>query len=118
LEISGLTEEYPVLTTYFEAEMIGDRYGFLTKRWDANETTDRQHWMKFAKFSKYEREFNRDDAVVNFMAEDHIFMRWKVLPIQPAEMPTADAAGAFSRAGPQGHDHCGRVICGVLLYLF
>ena len=37
LSISGLTEEYPVLTTFFEGEIIGPRYSFLTRKWDADE---------------------------------------------------------------------------------
>ena len=33
LRISGLTEEYPVLTTYFEAEIVGKHYSFITGKW-------------------------------------------------------------------------------------
>ena len=44
LKISGLTDEFPELTTYFEGEILGDRHTFLTKKWDADETTDREVW--------------------------------------------------------------------------
>mmetsp|Transcript_18074 Transcript_18074/g.41787 ORF Transcript_18074/g.41787 Transcript_18074/m.41787 type:complete len:135 (-) Transcript_18074:778-1182(-) len=33
LKISGLTEEYPVLTTYFEAEIVGRHHNFVTEKW-------------------------------------------------------------------------------------
>ncbi|KAF8921130.1 vacuolar import and degradation protein-domain-containing protein [Mucidula mucida] len=43
--IRGLTEDYPELTTYFDAEIIGSRYGFLTQNWGANEADDmRPHY--------------------------------------------------------------------------
>jgi len=42
LKISGLTDEFPELTTYFEGEILGDRHTFLTQKWDADETTDRE----------------------------------------------------------------------------
>jgi len=42
LKISGLTDEFPELTTYFEGEIIGCRHTFLTQKWEADETTDRE----------------------------------------------------------------------------
>lgn len=42
LKISGLTDEFPELTTYFEGEILGSRHSFLTQKWDADETTDRE----------------------------------------------------------------------------
>ncbi|CAG8606718.1 2250_t:CDS:2, partial [Paraglomus occultum] len=44
LHIKGLTEDYPELTTFFEAEIIGRKHSFLTKKWDANDHIDIQHW--------------------------------------------------------------------------
>lgn len=33
LTIEGLTDEYPSLTTFFEAEIIGKRHKFQTRKW-------------------------------------------------------------------------------------
>ena len=33
LAITGLTDDMPVLTTFFEAEIIGKHFGFLTNKW-------------------------------------------------------------------------------------
>lgn len=33
LTIENLTANYPSLTTFFEAEIIGRKYGFLTRKW-------------------------------------------------------------------------------------
>jgi hypothetical protein len=45
LHIKGLTEQFPELTTFFDAEIIGPDYSFLTNKWDANEATDEEHWV-------------------------------------------------------------------------
>jgi len=45
LNISGLTEDHPQLTTFFDAEVVGPHHSFLTRKWDANEKIDRQHWV-------------------------------------------------------------------------
>ncbi|KAF9289366.1 GID complex subunit 4, VID24 [Mortierella alpina] len=50
LRINGLTEEYPELTTYFEAEIIGPKHSFLTRKWDADELIDEEHWTLFKPF--------------------------------------------------------------------
>jgi hypothetical protein len=42
LKILGLTDEFPELTTYFEGEIVGERHSFITQKWDADETTDRE----------------------------------------------------------------------------
>lgn len=33
LTIHNLTQEYPQLTTFFEAEVIGPKYNFTTGKW-------------------------------------------------------------------------------------
>jgi hypothetical protein len=78
--LSGLTEDHPTLTTYFEGEMIGDKYSFQTRRpeWGSSEKNDFQHWSRFPAFrplvSKAKRnEFN----YTNFAQKENIFMRWK-----------------------------------------
>lgn len=45
LKITGLTFEFPTLTTFFDAEIISKRYPFLTRKWDADEEVDRKHWV-------------------------------------------------------------------------
>jgi glucose-induced degradation protein 4 len=46
LKITGLTSEFPTLTTFFDAEIISKKYPFLTRKWDADEDVDRKHWVK------------------------------------------------------------------------
>jgi len=46
LKIKGLTEEFPMLTTFFDGEIISARYPFLTRKWDADEDVDRKHWVR------------------------------------------------------------------------
>ncbi|KAG4072944.1 hypothetical protein HA402_006624 [Bradysia odoriphaga] len=79
LKITGLTLEYPMLTTFFDGEIISKRYPFLTRKWDADEEVDRKHWSKFAAFkSKYEKTFNSDNFDYDSLAKsDYVFMRWK-----------------------------------------
>ena len=45
----GLTEDHPSLTTYFESEIIGSHYTFVTQHpeWGSTEKVDRQHWARF-----------------------------------------------------------------------
>lgn len=45
LKITGLTFEYPMLTTFFDGEIISKKYPFLTRKWDADEDVDRKHWV-------------------------------------------------------------------------
>ncbi|KAG0045140.1 vacuolar import and degradation protein-domain-containing protein [Linnemannia elongata] len=75
LHIKGLTREYPELTTFFDAEIIGPQYSFLTRKWDATEGTDQEHWALFQQFqgSLYNMEAHQDDLKDG----DVVFMRWK-----------------------------------------
>ncbi|KAI8813614.1 C17orf39 [Cladochytrium replicatum] len=77
LNIKGLTEDWPDLSTFFEAEVIGPKYSFLTRKWDADETIDREHWSKFPDFKAHEGLLNKDQAVYSFAQQNVIFMRWK-----------------------------------------
>lgn len=45
LQINGLTDEYPTLTTFFDGEIISQKYPFLTRKWDADEDVDKKHWV-------------------------------------------------------------------------
>uniref|UniRef100_UPI00358DFC2E glucose-induced degradation protein 4 homolog n=1 Tax=Myxine glutinosa TaxID=7769 RepID=UPI00358DFC2E len=78
LKIKGLTEEFPVLTTFFDGEIISKSRPFLTRKWDADEDVDRKHWGKFPAFYHYSNTFNSDDFDFEELKEsDFVFMRWK-----------------------------------------
>ncbi|OAF66668.1 hypothetical protein A3Q56_05585 [Intoshia linei] len=100
LTINGLIQDHPQLTTYFDAEIIGPRFSFLTRKWDSSEENDRKHWSKFAAFN-FSRNFNNDDF--NYMDHhdpNNIFMRWKehflVPDINVSEVQGASYAGILS----------------------
>lgn len=46
LKITGLTYEFPTLTTFFDGEIISKKYPFLTRKWEADEDVDRKHWVR------------------------------------------------------------------------
>ncbi|CAG8439359.1 9724_t:CDS:2 [Scutellospora calospora] len=73
LHIRGLTEDYPELTTFFEAEIIGRKYSFLTKKWDADDKVD----IRFPAFRPLQKHMKKDGFVYDFHNKDYIFMRWK-----------------------------------------
>ncbi|KAG0345297.1 hypothetical protein BG004_003810 [Podila humilis] len=77
LHIKGLTEEYPELTTFFDAEIVGPQYSFLTRKWDAEESTDEEHWTLFQPFEDIVHSCGRDKTKYDFAKESCIFMRWK-----------------------------------------
>ncbi|XP_059618750.1 glucose-induced degradation protein 4 homolog [Phlebotomus argentipes] len=79
LKITGLTFEFPTLTTFFDGEIISKKYPFLTRKWDADEDVDRKHWSKFSTFAEfYSKTFNSDNFdYENLANSDFVFMRWK-----------------------------------------
>lgn len=77
LHIKGLTDDWPDLCTFFEAEVIGSKHAFLTRKWDADESIDRQHWSRFPAFKPFEQSFNDDGFHHDCFDSDHVFMRWK-----------------------------------------
>ncbi|PGH00137.1 hypothetical protein GX51_05950 [Blastomyces parvus] len=80
LRIQGLTEDHPTLTTYFEAEIIGTKYTFLTKhsKWGATDKTDLNHWARFPSWRPLARSARKSEFTYkNFMQHPDIFMRWK-----------------------------------------
>ncbi|KZV89120.1 hypothetical protein EXIGLDRAFT_582682, partial [Exidia glandulosa HHB12029] len=78
LRIKGLTDDYPELTTYFDADVItstGGGNGFRTpKSWGACESRDWQHWTRFPAFRRLKLNDldQRPEA-----GEGAVFMRWK-----------------------------------------
>ncbi|EQL03322.1 vesicle-mediated transporter Vid24 [Ophiocordyceps sinensis CO18] len=80
LRIQGLTEDHPTLTTYFEGEIIGSKYGFVTQHedWGASLKTDMNHWSKFSAFRPFQKHVRKGPVVIQDVAQkDNIFMRWK-----------------------------------------
>src|SRR5258708_10224314 len=65
LTIDGLTEMYPTLTTFFEAQVIGSRHKFSTRgKWRSNFKVDYNHWMRFPAFKELLKEQGWDtDAI-------------------------------------------------------
>ena len=77
LRIRGLTEDWPELTTYFDAEIIGSRYGFLTRNWGATEQEDMVHWQRFPAFRHVKNELKRPYLTMPDNERGAVFMRWK-----------------------------------------
>ncbi|KAJ2776832.1 hypothetical protein H4R18_005462 [Coemansia javaensis] len=77
--IRGLTSELPMLTTYFDAQIVGTGgSSFITNQWGATIDTDRCHWGLFAPFQKYSARFDRKDFAYRLgPADRYVFMRWK-----------------------------------------
>lgn len=78
LSIKDLTQSHPLLTTFFEGEIISRQHPFLTKKWEATEEIDRAHWSKLDGFEKYLHTFNEDCFDYDDLNKsDYIYMRWK-----------------------------------------
>jgi len=79
LRIQGLTEDHPTLTTYFEGEIIGSKYSFLTQHqdWGSSDKVDLQHWDKFSAFRPFKKHAKKGLPITQFAQRDNIFMRWK-----------------------------------------
>ncbi|KAK7693537.1 hypothetical protein QCA50_003106 [Cerrena zonata] len=77
LRIRGLTDDWPELTTYFDAEIIGSRYGFLTRNWGASEQEDMVHWGRFPAFRHVRSELRKPHLTMGDADRGAVFMRWK-----------------------------------------
>jgi len=77
LRIRGLTDDWPELTTYFDAEIIGSRYGFLTQNWGATEQEDMIHWSRFPAFRHVKNELKKPHWTMSDRDRGAVFMRWK-----------------------------------------
>ncbi|TFK88095.1 hypothetical protein K466DRAFT_489647 [Polyporus arcularius HHB13444] len=78
LRIKGLTDDWPELTTYFDAEIIGSRYGFLTRNWGATEQEDMVHWARFPAFRHVKNELKKPHLTMqDALNRGAVFMRWK-----------------------------------------
>ncbi|KAH8193724.1 hypothetical protein TruAng_012112 [Truncatella angustata] len=81
LRPGSLTEDNPTLTTFFEGEIIGSKYGFITNHadWGSTDKIDVSHWNKFTAFRPYAKTVRKGGniAIPNLGSKDNIFMRWK-----------------------------------------
>lgn len=80
LRIQGLTEDHPSLTTYFEGEIIGSKYTFLTQHqdWGSTDKVDLQHWGQFSAFRPFQKQARKSNFHIPQVAQkENIFMRWK-----------------------------------------
>ncbi|KAF9227646.1 hypothetical protein BS17DRAFT_746307 [Gyrodon lividus] len=93
LRIRGLTDDWPELTTYFDAEIIGSRYGFLTQKWGANEQEDLVHWQRFPAFRHVKNELKRPHFTMPDRDRGAVFMRWKERFLVP-DHQVQDISGA------------------------
>lgn len=81
LKIQGLTDDHPTLTTYFESEIIGNKYTYQTRHpeWGSNDKVDMQHWGRFPAWRPLSKQpkGRSDPHYKNFSQRENIFMRWK-----------------------------------------
>ncbi|KAI0421115.1 vacuolar import and degradation protein-domain-containing protein [Xylaria grammica] len=94
-----IQEDNPTLTTYFEGEIIGSRYDFLTKHegWGATDKIDLNHWGKFSAFRQYSKQVRKGVAVTipNLAQRENIFMRWKEHFLVPDHRVTSINGASF-----------------------
>ncbi|KAH8102007.1 vacuolar import and degradation protein-domain-containing protein [Phellopilus nigrolimitatus] len=78
LRIRGLTDDWPELTTYFDAQIIGLRHGFDTQAWGATRQEDLVHWARFPAFAALRPELREPRLTLPAnTARPAVFMRWK-----------------------------------------
>lgn len=79
LTIHNLTSSYPNLTTFFEAEIIGAKYSFITGKWGANLDADHKHWEQFPYFKEncLSYLYSPSSSVYSNDTHNVVFMRWK-----------------------------------------
>lgn len=92
LNIRGLTEDWPEMTTYFEAEIIGQEHRFTTGKWGASAADDVKHWNRFAP-PEFREAMAKEGAKFNHMNKPFVFMRWKERFLVP-DAKIRDISGA------------------------
>lgn len=122
LRIAGLSEDHPTLTTYFEGEIIGNKYSFITKNpgWGSSEKIDIEHWARFAAFRPIAQSLRHTRAAQKTNTQeagphalDHVFMRWKELQILPNEPESEEGANGAVNPSQQFRDMRTRNLEGV-----
>lgn len=104
LRIRGLTDDWPELTTYFDAEIIGSRYGFLTRNWGATEQEDMVHWARFPAFRHVRHELKKPHLTMKDADRGAVFMRWKEKFLVP-DHRVQDISGASFAGQCHGMEH-------------
>jgi hypothetical protein len=82
------TQDFPNLTTFFEAEIIGPKHSFETNKWSASHEIDQRHWSKFQAFGPYVSTFasgSKTELAALASDRDNVFtfMRWKEFFLVP-----------------------------------
>lgn len=78
MRIRGLTDDWPELTTYFDAQIIGMRHGFDTQNWGATHQEDMVHWARFPAFRAVQKELIEPRLLLPAnTSRPAVFMRWK-----------------------------------------
>ncbi|ODV92274.1 hypothetical protein CANCADRAFT_30482 [Tortispora caseinolytica NRRL Y-17796] len=102
LTIQGLTAEFDTLTTYFEAQIISEKYSFYTnqKDWGADSSIDITHWGRFPSWRLLHKDaIQRSYVHKNFDQKKYIYMRWKECFLVPDHtlhnIPGASFAGFY-----------------------
>lgn len=102
LRIRGLSDAHPTLTTFFEGEMIGTKYTFITQHpeWGASEKVDWTHWSRFQGFRPLSKDARRPNFMMkNWMHKENIWMRWKEYFVVPdhtiTDLPGASFDGFY-----------------------
>jgi len=102
LTIHDLTPDDPELTTYFDGEIIGSRFGFLTPEpsWGATDEGDLAHWERFgAPFRAVKGELCRPDLTLRGGQRGErgvVFMRWKERFLIPDHKVTSVVGASFA----------------------
>jgi hypothetical protein len=81
------------MTTYFDAEIIGNRHGFLTGKWGATDSEDMSHWANFPAFRQVKNELQEPRLTLPARDRGVIFMRWKERFLVP-DHRVQDVSGA------------------------
>lgn len=93
LNIRGLTADWPELTTFFSAEIIGMDHGFVTGRWGAKEADDMKHWTRFHPYKSLRKSIGKTATRFNHLNKPYVFMRWKERFLVP-DWKVRDITGA------------------------
>jgi glucose-induced degradation protein 4 len=102
LTIHNLTPNNPELTTYFDGEIIGSHFGFLTPEpnWSTTDEGDLAHWERFgAPFRAVKGELCRPDLTIRGGERGDrgtVFMRWKEKFLMPDHKVTSVAGASFA----------------------
>lgn len=102
LHIYGLTSSHPRLVTYFEGEMVSDKFSFFTDKegWGASRKIDLDHWKRFEPWRTIGSKVQDPHYVhENYTQREHIYMRWKECFLVPdhtvKSTPGASWAGFY-----------------------